>query len=176
MRSYEHFTLDERESLRIKQTEGKSLRQIAQELDRNVSSISRELKRNGNKDGTYNAWRGVSLYLYRRKNSRRQLRIETDEALRHFVIKGLDQYWSPEIIAAKWNEISSQHVSHSTIYAVLKRKALTGYTERNHLRRRGIPLLRSFSLPVALDLTICRPLGPLPELEGGGGGVPARQR
>ncbi len=138
MRSYQHFTLEERESLRIKRGEGKSLRQIARELDRNVSSISRELKRNGNKDGSYNAWRGVSLYLHRRKNSRRQLRIETDEALRHFVIKGLDQYWSPEIISEKWNEISPQHVSHSTIYAVLKRKALAGYTERSHLRRRGV--------------------------------------
>ena len=49
MRSYKHFTLDERESLRIKLTEGKSLRQIAKELGRNVSTISRELERNGKK-------------------------------------------------------------------------------------------------------------------------------
>ena len=51
MQSYSHFTLIEREKLRIKLQEGKSIRQIARELGRNASSVSRELKRNRNKDG-----------------------------------------------------------------------------------------------------------------------------
>jgi len=49
MKPYTHFTLEERECLRIKVSEGKSLRKIAWELGRNVSTISRELKRNGKK-------------------------------------------------------------------------------------------------------------------------------
>jgi len=135
MKSYTHFTLEERECLRIKRAEGKSLRQIALELGRNVSSISRELTRNGKKDGSYNAYWGWSLYRYRRKRCVRHLRLVTDSVLRKFVQEGLAQYWSPETIAAKWQ---GDPLSPSTIYRVLKQKRLPGYSEREHLRRRGM--------------------------------------
>lgn len=135
MKSYSHFTLEERECLRIKLTEGKSLRQIAFELGRNVSSISRELARNQKKDGSYNAYRGWSMYRFRRKKCVRPYRLETDDELRKFVMKGLDQYWSPQIIAARWQ---GQPFSPTTIYRALKQKRLPDYSERKHLRRRGI--------------------------------------
>jgi IS30 family transposase len=63
MQSYTHFTLSERENLRILLEQGKVLRQIARELGRNPSTVCREMKRNGKKDGSYNAWWGTSLYL-----------------------------------------------------------------------------------------------------------------
>jgi len=135
MKSYIHFTLEERECLRVKLSEGKSLRQIARELDRNAASISRELKRNRKKDGSYNAYWGWSMYRYRRKKSIRHYRLETDIELREFVQAGLEQYWSPEIIAAKW---PGKSFSPTTIYRALKQKRLSGYSERKHLRRRGI--------------------------------------
>jgi len=138
MRSYKHFTLDERESLRIKLTEGKSLRQIAKELGRNVSTISRELERNGKKDGSYNAWWGCSLYIYRRKRCRRQSRLQSDIELNVFTCCCLDKRWSPEIIAAKWNESHpDKRVGHNTIYSAIKAKQLPGYSRKQHLRRRG---------------------------------------
>ena len=135
MKSYTHFTLEERERLRIKLTEGKSLRQIAQELDRNVSSISRELSRNKKKDGSYNAYWGRTMYRSRRKKCVRNYRLKADAELQKFVTEGLDKYWSPEIIAARWQ---GKSVSPTTIYNALKQKLLPGYTERSHLRRRGI--------------------------------------
>jgi IS30 family transposase len=135
MQSYHHITLEERESLRIKLSERKSLRQIAGEMGRNVSSISRELSRNRKKDGSYNAYWGWSQYRVRRKKSVRRYRLEKDEALLRFVMEGLDKYWSPEIIAAKW---SGRPFSPTTIYRALKQKRLPGYSEREHLRRRGI--------------------------------------
>lgn len=135
MQSYHHFTLEERECLRIKLSEGKSLRQIARELGRNVSSISRELSRNGKKDGSYNAYWGWSMYRFRRKKCVRPYRMETDTALSRFVMEGLDKYWSPGIIAARWQ---GRPFSPSTIYRALKQKRLSGYSEHKHLRRRGI--------------------------------------
>ena len=135
MKSYTHFTLEERECLRIKLTEGKSLRQIARELGKNVSSISRELSRNRKNDGSYNAYWGWCNYRFRRKRSVRPYRLETDTALRIFVMECLDQYWSPEIIAARWQ---GRPFSPATIYRALKEKRLPGYSERKHLRRRGI--------------------------------------
>jgi len=135
MKSYTHFTLEERECLRIKLTEGKSYRQIALELGRNVSSISRELARNRKDDGSYNAYKGWLKYRFRRKSCVRQYRLEADDTLRKFVMEGLDKFWSPEIISARWQ---GNPFSHTTIYNALKQKRLPGYSEREHLRRRGI--------------------------------------
>lgn len=135
MKSYTHFTMEERECLRIKLTEGKSMRQIARELGRNVSSVSREYARNKKKDGSYNAYWGWSQYRHRRKKCVRRYLLEKDKELCEFVMQGLDQYWSPEIIAARWE---GRSFSPSTIYRALKQKRLIGYSERGHLRRHGI--------------------------------------
>lgn len=135
MKPYTHFTLEERECLRIKLTEGKSMRQIGREMGRNVSSISRELARNKKKDGSYNAYWGWSQYRYRRKKCVRHRRLEKDTKLSAFVKQGLDKRWSPEIIAARW---TGKSFSASTIYRELKKKLIIGYSERTHLRRRGI--------------------------------------
>lgn len=134
MKSYTHFTLEERECLRIKLTEGKSMRQIAREMGRNVSSVSREYARNKKKDGSYNAYWGWSQYRYRRKKCVRSYRLEKDEKLHRFVMQGLNQYWSPEIIAARWE---GESFSPSTIYRALKQKRLIGYSEHGYLRRHG---------------------------------------
>lgn len=138
MQPYNHFTLDERENLRIKLQEGKSLREIALELNRNVSSISRELKRNGKKNGGYNAWWGCSLYLWRRKRCKRMLRIENDTELAEFISKKLNQYWSPETITVKWKQLHpGSKLSYSTIYTALKKNKIKGCSERGHLLRQG---------------------------------------
>lgn len=44
--NYKHFTIEERCCLRKYYKEGKSYREIARLLGRNVSSISREINRN----------------------------------------------------------------------------------------------------------------------------------
>ena len=46
MNCYHHFTIEERACLRKYYVEGKSYREIARLLGRNVSSVSRELRRN----------------------------------------------------------------------------------------------------------------------------------
>jgi IS30 family transposase len=138
MQLYTHFTLEERDSLRIKLSEEKSLRIIAKEMGRNVSSISRELRRNRNRDGTYNAWRGCVLYIIRRKSCKRKYRLGTDMELNQWVKECMDKYWSPEIITARWKQhYPGAKLSHSTIYRSLKGNVITGYKVRTHLRRHG---------------------------------------
>lgn len=138
MSSYHHFTIEERESLHIGIKSGKSIRQIAKEISRSPSTISRELARNQNKDGTYNSWRATTLYIIRRKNSRRPLRLETDKPLFEWVCSCLNKYWSPEIITAKWKQLNTTNkLSHNTIYSAIKRGLLKGYNRKTHLRRRG---------------------------------------
>lgn len=138
MRLYHHFTLTERESLRVMLEEGLSYREIGRRLGKNASSISREIKRNGKKDNSINAWWGTSLYLGRRKKCRRVLRLTGDLELRAYTEEKLSQFWSPEIIVAKWKELHPQaKLAVSTIYRALKTKQLNGYSERTHLRQHG---------------------------------------
>jgi len=118
---------------------GYSLRAIAAILNRSPSSVSRELRRNSNKQtGIYNPWGARSLYLKRRKACRREKRFSKDEPLRTFTQERLQLFWSPEIIAAIWNrENPMQGVSHATIYAALKDGLIPACNRKTHLRRRG---------------------------------------
>lgn len=136
MQSYHHFTLSERESLRISRKEGKSIRKIAQELGRSPSSVSRELKRNLFNETIYNPWNSTFAYLRRRKNSKRKYRLCKDTDLKKWVIEKLQHYWSPEIIAKIWVKTHpEQKLSASTIYRALKLKLLEDVRAETHLRR-----------------------------------------
>lgn len=139
MQSYNHFTLEERESLRILLESGKSLRSIAGILGRSPSSVSRELRRNCNKQTkVYNAWGATSAYLKRRKRCRRPSRFAMDEELLAFTKERLEWYWPPETIAQMWNESNSDsRVSHTTIYRALKQGLIPACSVKKNLRRRG---------------------------------------
>ena len=78
--SYTHFTLEERKYLQKLLSEGFSMRKIATILERNPSTISREINRNKAKyrphhkpDNRYwyNHWRAQNLYITRRRNQDR---------------------------------------------------------------------------------------------------------
>ena len=102
MQSYQHFTLFERESLSEKLKEGKSYRQIAKEMGRNPSTISREVKRNWSKKANrYHPWRATVLYICRRKSCVRKLRLSDEIALK-FILDCFNKFWSPEIISQRW--------------------------------------------------------------------------
>ena len=138
MQFYQHFTAGERESLRAYSAEGKSIREIGRLLGRSPSSVSRELKRNRNKDGTYHPWRATVLYIVRRRKSVRPFRLSADAELETWVKGCLDAYWSPEIIVARWKQAHpGEKLSPSTIYRALKEGRMPGYKPQTHLRRRG---------------------------------------
>ena len=136
MKSYTHFTLDERFCLAVLIKSGLSQAKIARLLGRNRSSISREIKRNSNKDGTYHHWRAFALYRWRRKRCVRKLAL-LEPVKRRFVQECLDKFWSPEIISARWKQMGNKGLAHTTIYRGFKKKLLPGYSAKTHLRRRG---------------------------------------
>ena len=55
MKSYTHFTLSERESLQLFLEQDLSIREIARCLNRNPSSVSREIKRNRSNNFIYSS-------------------------------------------------------------------------------------------------------------------------
>lgn len=138
MLSYTHFTRIERIKLGELKKKGKSIREIARELGRSPSSVSRELRRNQNKNGGYHYWRATILYTLRRRKCHPASRLEEGTEIRHYVENGLSRYWSPETIAACWNkEHPENRLSHSTIYRWLAAEKLNGFLRKTHLRRRG---------------------------------------
>lgn len=94
-----------------------SLRSVATMLERNVSTISRELKRNAVK-GEYTA-KKADMKSYQRRHSCKvqSKKIRLNNCLEQYVRKKLENGWSPEQIAWRWNiQDSSDTISYMSIY------------------------------------------------------------
>ena len=100
MSHYTHLTIEEREKAMVLQQQGKGNNEIARELGRSPSSISRELRRNMGSDGSYSANRAQKQYVKRRKRCRRKP-IFQNKTLAEYVIKRLNWQWSPEQIEGR---------------------------------------------------------------------------
>ena len=138
MKPYTHFTPEERECLYVLIKLNKKPAEIAREIGKDRSSVSRELQRNRNKKGEYCPWGAYSKYRCRRRRCIRHYRIQKGTPLYDFIRNALKQFWSPEIIAAKWNEEHPEdHISFTTIYLAVKRGEFDPISEQSHLRRRG---------------------------------------
>lgn len=140
MKSYNHFTLFEREMLQKCLQLGISLRNIAKLLNRSPSSISREVKRNwSKKKNRYHPWRAHTSYIVRRKNCHRSFVLLNNKDMYEFVLKSLQQFWSPEIIAQAWNSSHNGHICVSSIYRAVRKGLFPEVKPQTHFRRRGKP-------------------------------------
>ncbi|STX09645.1 Transposase and inactivated derivatives, IS30 family [Kurthia zopfii] len=153
MSLYKHLTIDERERIFLIFHQGYSIRDIAKLLERNPSTISRELKRN-QINQNYSPSVAQSKYTKRKSNCGRKLLLKNPE-LKALVKKlFLNKQWSPEQIASRIKfEKSAYRISFNTIYRgdfnevnlsrghrgairELRHKGKTRHT-KNHLEKRG---------------------------------------
>jgi len=115
MSRYHHLTIFEREKILRLKSQGYSCRLIAGALGRSVSSISRELLRNG---GDYSPHEAQQSYLERRKRCVRPFLLQQQPELKkevRYAIVWL--WWSPEQIAHRFHlEGRLPSISTSTIY------------------------------------------------------------
>jgi len=143
-----HLKLFEREEIRAGIERGESLRAIARSLNRNVSCISREVKRNGGR-AAYRAWRADERAVQAMRRPR-EAKITAKPELRRAIEKKLEKRWSPQQIAqhlkSHYPHDESMQASHETIYQSLfvqtrgaLRKELTAYlrTKRQSRKPRG---------------------------------------
>ena len=114
MSRYTQLSLEERCSIARLHEDGQSIRQIAATLDRQPSTIARELKRNkGSKIGYQPAYAQAQASARRWTGSR----LERDDALRDTVLDRLATGWSPEQISGRLaREEGRKIISHETIY------------------------------------------------------------
>ena len=108
-----HFSRAERLELSILLKKGYSLRDIGKALERNPSSVSRELKRNS-VNGEYNPIKAHHKAYVRRKYSKYQgMKIRGHPELERYLKETLPLGWSPERIAGRWKRENKDSVSLS---------------------------------------------------------------
>ena len=101
---------------------GLSLRAIAAELGRSVSTISRELARHRDEQGRYQPYQAEHAAMDQPRRPRAP-KLVADDRLRELVQRKLNRFWSPEQIAG-WLRVQHPHdparvVCHETIYRAL---------------------------------------------------------
>ena len=123
-----------------------SIREIARELQRPASTVSREVARNGGRP----QYRAVvaEARAWRRAERTKPCRLAREPELRAIVAAKLRLDWSPEQIAGwlkrEYPEDVGMHVSHETIYRTLYvqvrgalKKELLAHLRRRHPLRRS---------------------------------------
>lgn len=133
--SARYLSLDERVAIADGHRAGKSARTIARELQRAVSTVARELKRNQDQAGDYKPYRAHDLMLDRRPRPRRRILAKDDE-LRARVQGLLDKHWSPAQIARELRTVDGRNLSIETIYQALYSAERTVHRESTSTRRR----------------------------------------
>ena len=113
-RTYRQFSVEERCEIARRRTAGEPIRQIAAALDRQPSSVSRELTRNSGTTVGYKPSYANEQAKARRWRGSRMLR---DPQLQALVLARLATGWSPQQIAGRLaREQGRAVISHETIY------------------------------------------------------------
>ena len=136
--NYKHITTNERCCIANFLSLGLSLRKIAKHLNRNISTISREVKRNST-NGKYLAHIACENYAKNRKNCGAKGK-SSNPTLIKYIEDGLEKTWSPEQIAGRlrldYQDDKSMKIGFKTIYRWLYQKIIAKGNV-NRLRRKG---------------------------------------
>ena len=134
-KGYHHVTRDIRSQIYALKATGESLRKIATLVERDVSTISREIKRNTGGRG-YRYKQANSNAVERRSNASRTPKKLTS-ALVAIIEEKLLEKWSPDQIAGRLKDEGIAIISHEAIYQhIWKDKRIGGHLYE-HLRHHG---------------------------------------
>nr|WP_146501858.1 IS30 family transposase [Rubinisphaera italica] len=136
--SHTHLTAEERDSIAHMHALGHSRIEIARELSRDPSTISRELRRNSDATGKYFA--GKADRKARRRRQLCKLPWKLNHApLKEFLLDKLSLKWSPEQIAGQLLRLhpreARMRISIETIYAWIKANKKQGGNIYRQLRQ-----------------------------------------
>lgn len=158
---YGQLSLEERCEIARLQASGCSRRAIAQALGRDPSTISRELKRNTDRDVGY---KPAKAQFKAAQRCWKGARLDRNQPLRDEVLGRLGQGWSPEQVAGRLNaEAGRTVICHETIYrfiyAQLRRSnhgAWRNYlprakARRGRPRRKGGSSVKTFKHRVSIE-------------------------
>ncbi len=116
---YTHFNKDERNELSVLLKKGYSLRNIAFVLEKNPSSISREINNNSDTNGQYDPEMAHhKAYLKRKYSKYQSMKIRINLKLEEYIKEKMEKGWTPEEIAErlKTENGNKQVISFKLIY------------------------------------------------------------
>lgn len=178
MKQYQHFTVQERETIQHLLWQRVSFRGIAKLLGRSPSSVSRELHRNRPPTLQRYTPRVAHARAIRYRTYRGQRKLDQNPGLHQYVVSQLKLGWSPEQIAATAQTSIGQAISYEAIYQYIYAqvyRAGYGYLKpgrtdlRPYLARRRQRRMRK-----GLRQPLCLEKGPLPSIEARPAVVDAR--
>ena len=136
--NYKHITINERCCIANFLDLGWSIRKIAKHLNRNASTISREIRRNS-VNGKYLAHIANEIYLNNRLNCGSKGK-SSNYKLIEYIEDSLNKTWSPEQIAGRlcleYKYDKSMNIGFKTIYRWIYKKIIVKGNV-NKLRRKG---------------------------------------
>jgi IS30 family transposase len=159
-KTYKHLSLKEREKLYGWMKAGLSLRETARRLGRDVSTLSRELKRNSPpiRTGYYLPAKAQVRALKRNIKSRTRARLKSLK-IRRYVLRKLRQDMSPEQIAGRLStDKPGSGISHEAIYQFIYAEArdlipLLAHSHRKRLKRWHTKKHRKSHIPQRVPIT-----------------------
>ena len=134
--SYIHLTIEERTSIAHLHNQGVSLRQIAETIGRNVSTIKRELDRNytPNKKGDTDYFPQSSQKRYKKRISKAHNIVQFPLEVIQIIEQRIKETWSPEQIAAFYKD--QGFPCYKTIYKWINEGTIIDGNKKL-LRRKG---------------------------------------
>jgi IS30 family transposase len=123
--NYAHLILTDRDRIKALRDDGFSLRKIARTLGISHSTVSRELRRNARSPVTQHGEPDEyeplvaqhKAYLRRKLANYQGKKLETNQALRAYVIQCLQAGWNPDEISGRLKRMpKNPYVSKTTIY------------------------------------------------------------
>jgi IS30 family transposase len=116
---YKHLTSEQRYYIYLERQKGSTRKSIAEAIGVSESTISRELRRNGGKNGSYNFMKAKEKADER---SHRSPGNRAKPASLVWRVKQLimDEQWSPSQISGYLHEKEGVQISHETIYKLIR--------------------------------------------------------
>jgi IS30 family transposase len=133
---YTHLNLEERHYIECELKKGISQNKIAEILQRNQSSISREIRRNRTQQGYRYQ---VAHRECQQRHKEKTKYIKLTPVLKQRIEQDLEQQWSPEQIAGRLKQEGLTPLHHETIYryvVVNKKEGGDLYTHLRHQKKR----------------------------------------
>jgi IS30 family transposase len=123
---YKHFSIEEREKIQELIWQKASIRTIAKTINRNHSSVLREVRKNRSLEKKrYTPRVAHTRALEYRKYRGRKERLKND-CIRKYVVAHLKKKWSPEQISGRIKLDTEEHISHEAIYQYIYNQVCSG--------------------------------------------------
>jgi IS30 family transposase len=137
--TYKHLSREERYSISILRRKGESCASIASTLDRSVSTIRRELKRNSTDAGGYGYEHAHRQAASRSVKATCRSSTICERSWNFAKNQLINEQWSPEQIAGELIELEMKPISHETIYKRIYQDMSNKGELHKHLRQKVRP-------------------------------------